>query len=221
MDIYSIEKSGLIKSDFSAVGFYYNGSQIFHLGLLFIEDPTDDAKFLHLAHHHSLRTEIIDRGFWIRLGLTDRQIRQLAGMCAMISEHNSDNAVSFSIYYDSKRQYFDDVGNYLPSDLGEGLTCATFVMAIFETLGIPLLRTDIWAVETEDKFWHVEIIQRMRQGSPDRAHFDAMSSNVGCARYRSEDIVIASSKKTGRPIPQKTVRRAYGALYKRVKTLSA
>lgn len=221
MDIFSIEKSGSIKSDLSAVGFYYNGSQIFHLGLLFLEGPKEDAKFLHLARHHSLRTEIIAHGFWIRLGLTERQIRQLAGMCAMISEHNSANAVPFSIYYDSNRQYFDAEGNYLSSGLGEGLTCATFVMAIFETLGIPLLYTDVWPVEAEDKVWHVTIIQQMRGGSPHQAHFDAVSSNIGCARYRPADIVISSSKKKGRPLSQTTVRSAYDALYRRVKMLSA
>lgn len=222
MDIYSIKKTGSITSDISAIGFYYNDSQIFHLGLLFIETPGEDAKFLHLARHHSLRTENIgDSRFWIRLGLTDRQIRQLAGMCAMISEHNSASAVPFSIFYDNNRQYFDEKGNYSPSGLGDGLTCATFVMAIFETLGIPLLQTDDWATEIEDQLWHSKIIQDMRAGAPDQAHFDAMSENIGCARYRPADIIIASSKKNGRPLRQATVRKAYGALYKKVTMLSA
>ena len=221
MDIYSIEKSGLIKSDLSAVGFYYDGSQIFHLGLLFLENPGEDAKFLHLARHHSLKTEVIDRGFWIRLGLTERQIRLLAGKCAAISLQNTEDSVAFSIFYDDHRQYFDQSGNYQPSPSGEGLTCATFVMAIFQTLGIPLLLTDGWTVETKDKFWHLEIIEKMKQGSPDQAHFEAMSSNIGCARYRPADVVIASSKRKGRPLRQKVVRNAYGALYRKVKKLSA
>lgn len=221
MDIYSVKKSGTIKSDPSAVGFYYDGSLIFHLGLLFLESPNEDAKLLHLYSHHSLRTNNIDqRGFWIRLGLTDRQVRQLAGMCAMISKRNSTDAIAFSIVYDSNRQYFDKNGNYIPSGLGEGLTCATFVMAIFENLGLPLLLTDTWTSETKDEVWHLEIMEQMKQSSPDPTHFKAMASNVGCARYRPADIVIASSKKQGRPLPQKTVRRAYGALCRKVKGLA-
>ncbi len=221
MDIFSIDKSKLSKSDLSAVGFYFNGSEIFHVGLLYLEDPMQDAMFLHLARHHAMRTEVIDDGFWIRLGLTERQKRLLAGQCAMISTHNTEDSVPFSIFYDDNRQYFDEEGNYVATGLGDGLTCATFIMAIFETLGIPLLRTDNWTIEADDKLWHIQIINSMRQGSPNKSHFDKMSAAIGCARYRPPDIVIASSKVKGRPLQQKVVRRAYGALYKKVKFLAA
>lgn len=220
MDIYSIEKSGTIKSDHSAVGFYYDRCQIFHIGLLFIKSQNDQAKFLHLAPHRSLRTEYIEKGFWIRLGLTNRQIRQLAGFCALISENTPKDSVPFDIYYDANRMYFDDNGNYLHSEQYEGLTCATFIMAIFERLAFRLLLTENWKSDTEDAIWHRRIIETMRESAKEEAHFEAMANNIGCARYRPADIVIASSRKKGRPLPQKTVRRSYGALYKRVKKLS-
>ncbi|WP_193366907.1 hypothetical protein [Pelagibius marinus] len=221
MDIYLSKNDSPTKGDPSAVGFYYRGSEVVHVGLLYVEDQEEGAKFLHLLDHLTLRTGVLgDDKFWIKLGITPSQMRQLAAFCAFVSARNSDG-IPYSIFYDQKRVYFSDTGDYIGSDLGEGLTCATFVMAIFETLKIPLLDTGLWPADATDEDWQTWMITEMARRSVDQPHVQKMLSHIGAARYRPADVVIASSKKAkDRPMPQAVVRRAYGTLYKRIEQLT-
>jgi hypothetical protein len=78
---------------------------------------------------------------------------------------------------------------------GLGLTCATFVLAVFASRGIPLVRLDEWQARSEDVIWQDKIISDLRswrKGDPEvEAHAAALQGERGCVRYRPEEVMAA------------------------------
>lgn len=84
----------------------------------------------------------------------------------------------------------------LLSPTGHGLTCATFVLALFETIDLELLQLDTWQEREDDSRWHGVIVDAIRQcvqrsnsTTEDRAHPGLVADEAPCARFRPEEVV--------------------------------
>jgi hypothetical protein len=78
---------------------------------------------------------------------------------------------------------------------GEGLTCATYVVEVMETLGFTPFDKDGWIPTDEDAAWQKRVIEFYRQRYPEWAdHFEAEKANIGGPRYRPDHVAAA-----GRP----------------------
>lgn len=81
-----------------------------------------------------------------------------------------------------------------------GLTCATFILAVFEAAGISLIKYDTWPENRPSDFeWQKQIItalRRTRSATPE--HIKAVEGDVGSARYRPEEVAGAA---TANPLP--------------------
>ncbi len=78
---------------------------------------------------------------------------------------------------------------------GRGLTCATFVLAMFASHGIPLLQLSEWPDREEDRAWQEYIVGVLRKNGADEKHVNAVNEQVkrGCARYRPEEVAAAGA----------------------------
>jgi hypothetical protein len=114
------------------------GPEQIHIGLLYKTEVTDSL-ILNLRTHLDLRNEPPTENYrWLQVDLHEINRRTLVALCRLIAEKCKH--VPFGFTYNG--QYFTPAGDYIAHDLGHGLTCATFVMAVFATHGIPLLRTE-------------------------------------------------------------------------------
>lgn len=169
---------------------------IFHIGILF-SDISQPVKCLHLAWHHRLQCDDpFENGYWFRSKLSDRNRKQMAARCFLLSYNSDTMRIAYNIRYPTQSTYFDEFGDYLGPVEGEGLTCATFVLAVFRDYGFPLVKEDEWPVREDDILFHNEIISTLRRTRASEAHIRAVEKDVGCARFRPGEVAGAALSHT-------------------------
>jgi hypothetical protein len=122
--------------------------------------------------------------------LPPERVVQVLALCDLVKDRYPDGRLAFAVRY--QREEFDRAtGEYL-SAAGRGLTCATFVLALFQSIGIGLLALETWRVREEDIRWHLEIIvPQLESTSADPAHVDEVRRQSPCARFRPQEVVAA------------------------------
>ena len=170
------------------------GESQLHIGILH-KVENGSALLLHLRHHFDLKNEPPANEFrWLQIELDDINRRLVVSLCRAIAEKARN--VSFGFTYTGI--YFSDLGEYISQPTGHGLTCATFVMAVFAKLRIPLLILAGWPNRPDDPVWQAGQANYLRQ----RFGFllaDAVAAHIGEPRYRPEE-VSAGAVSRGRPL---------------------
>lgn len=114
-----------------------------------------------------------------------------------------DDRVPYGIGYKTEQGYLDkQTLRYIVNKPGNGLTCATYIIAILETLGFVPFDHANWPPTAEDIAWQRQMVATQAVRRPSAiAHFTAEKANVGTPRYRPEH-VIASGTPPKWPISQ-------------------
>jgi hypothetical protein len=159
-----------------------------HIGMLYKIDA-GNALNLNLHDHLDLRNEAPTASYgWMQVQLDDINRRLLAALCALIARKSL--SVPYGFTYNGL--YFTHIGDYIPRNLGHGLTCATFVMAIFATYSIPVLKNQEWKLaDLEDQGWQT---LRVNQISINRGAMmaAAIAQHVGQPRYKPEHVAAGA-----------------------------
>ncbi len=169
-----------------------------HTGIVYRDrdDPGAVTMLLHLAWHYKLTSEEVPPDyFWIVPPDIDPYLAfVLVRLCGKIANNYrpGQRGLEYAFRYDDGR--FDETTGAFASASGKGLTCATFVLAVFATYGYPLLRVEEWKEREGDREWREKIIGWMKR-SMDDSHVAAIQdeSNTGCARFRPEEVVAAGA----------------------------
>lgn len=182
------------------------GGLSLHTGIIF--KYKGEVHFLHLAWHHILKKEVppdvsnyeqikfLDFPFF---DLKDESyFRRKAIIPYFLLVHELNNgSIPYAILYHSTK--FMETGEL---DLGEGefgLTCATFVLAIFQSKGINLIDTETWSHREEDNEFFDSIYGHLENHTSED-HKNHLLSNKECVRYRAEEVAASSTKYDGLPI---------------------
>ena len=159
-------------------------------------------------HCDSPETEEHIRGSyaWLAcIGFSASEQLQLALWLEAIWKANKE-AVPYGISF-SGAGYFDrGLGKFVAGNTGSGLTCATFVMAVFADFEFPIVDWQTWPNRASDKVFQEEIVrileERVREGKAAREHVDAQISALGIApRFQPAEVVAAAGGYLGEPIP--------------------
>lgn len=181
-------RAGLTSAVQLGVGIKAIRKQRHHVGLLYKKEDSP-PRFLHLAWHHRLVDEALPPDYLI--GFSQLDAMNKGYMVAYVSQvAKSPSEIPYSISFDGG-YYFDDAGNYVPKPLGMGLTCATFIMTLYEKNGLQLIDFSTWSSRTDDVIWQREIIDMLRKDGASLEHIDVLESNIGAARVRPEEIAAA------------------------------
>jgi hypothetical protein len=168
-----------------------------HAGILF-RTSDQRCRILHLAFHYRLACEAEPtRWAFVSAAIDPIDLQVLAGMCATL------DAVRPEIPYGLRRgtSRFDEHGRFVPGPGDAGLTCATFIQAVFDWARIPLLDEATWEVRDEDREAQQLLLGFLRRGeAATEEHLAAVEAEVGCMRFRTEE-VAASSAIANRPVP--------------------
>ncbi|RTY88478.1 hypothetical protein EKM05_07050 [Flavobacterium sp. GSP27] len=125
---------------------------------------------------------------------------QIPSLCELIVEKNS--LINFGITYNSSSFDFDEQDNLILLGDDFGLTCSTFIISIFQTVGISLIEFGSWKQREDDLLWHQNVldffIAKNKEDSkkyPDKIlkHFQ---NNAGCFRFRPEEVASATANNT-------------------------
>ena len=178
----------------------FRGEAQIHVGLLYKIDDAP-ALMLHLRWHFDVKNEVPTNEYrWVQIDLDEFNRRNLAGLCRLIASRA--DKIPYGLNYNGL--YFSASGEYLTHALGEGLTCATFVMAAFATYKIPILKLAEWGIRPEDVEWQSGQVRRMQQQFPIVAA--AMRGFIGQPRFRPPEIA-AGAISAKRPLGIKDAER--------------
>ena len=154
-----------------------------HVGLIYRIDDSG-PRLCHLAWHFMLKDEPLPADyFWGSSGLDPVNKVFMAAYVASLKQNASD--VPYGIDYSGI--YFDDQGRYIVQPLGRGLTCATFILAVFARNGFDLVETENWPERPDDIEWQQQIIGALTNRAS-REHIEAVKQSIGAKRFRPEEV---------------------------------
>lgn len=170
-----------------------------HIGLYY-RPESSPVFFLHLAFHNRLRSEAIDGDYgWIECpGLSPDEAEDIGLWLAEVWARNG-NRIPYGINY-WRGAHFRRDGTFIPSPNGDGLTCATLVVALFEGYGLPIIDVATWPVRLSDRKFQKLIVDALEQdwlARKDANHaqrIQQQKAHIGnAARFRPAEVAHAVS----------------------------
>lgn len=160
-----------------------------HVGFVY-RDSDDQISLSHLAFHHihRPRQKDIDEDYFVAAsGLEPISQTIIAGMLDSLVQQ----ALPYGINEDGC--VFRADNTLIPPPPGRGLTCATYVTALMEVFGFPIIQRETWPTQREgDAAFHAQIVQIMREHHVDPDHVTAVAEDVGAvSRVRPEEAAAA------------------------------
>lgn len=160
-----------------------------HVGILF-RDSTGQLLLLHQPwHYNTLCEQPSDEYFsFVPLMFSRAERQMLAAQMKSFAESNPQG-VPYA-FTSPDEDCFGPERKWLLSDDGVGLTCATFIIAVFRTLGFELVATRTWKERPDDQKWFEGILAFMEYhpSVPD-SHVQAVREQPRGCRFRPDDVV--------------------------------
>lgn len=171
----------------------YEGAR--HIGVLCRDSVDKRLRFIHLAFHEDLRLE--DNAskciLWVEARLEDEPAAVVAAQARRVYRRFQAGGVPYG--FGPYTGYFGPNGEIRWTTPGNGLTCATFVLAVFDSAGVRLVMGETWPTDRpEDKQFQKEMIELIRNhASASEAHLKGMKADIGQVRFRVLEIAGAVS----------------------------
>lgn len=163
-----------------------------HLGLVHLENK--QLRLLELRFHLELANEPWNPTgyFWIIPNLDPLRIRQVATAAREIARANGKH-VPFG--FSQPSDCFDAVTHKLLFGSSKyGFTCATLVLNVFHHAQLQLIDYESWEPRPEDIEWQKIMIGKLEnQEKATQSEISARKEEVGCFRYRPEEVAAASA----------------------------
>jgi hypothetical protein len=205
--VHAVSEKPISEMSGVAVAIYKNRG---HIGLLYTEEvwispdlPVRYAiKLLHLCLQHPLVNDTDTSGcaFWVTPAIEPDQSDLISEYCQLVYERNRGNVIPYG--FGPFEGAFDDSG-VLSNDASQwGLTCASFVLAVFHRSGIPLINWNDWPVREDDVPDMEYLIRLLRERTDATAeHVNRQAKLVagGQRRFRPLEVAGAASS-ADRPI---------------------
>jgi hypothetical protein len=162
-----------------------------HVGIFHKDESINEIRLLHLWWHNKLKNSLPRPTYaWVIPSISLRRARQVAALCRKVFRQNS---AGIPYAFSTASDCFDtETGAFLIGPGHHGLTCASFVLAVFHTAGLPLVDYKTWPRERNgDKEWQELIIEQLTRDGASLEHIRAIESELGAVRYRPEDVAGA------------------------------
>lgn len=173
----------------------------FHTGIVH-RDPDGAVWFLEQAFHILTRNNPAQatslryggRFLYVVPDLEEDRAKNFAALCRLVAKCLVDNSIggyAYALRYDEATR-FDSFTGELAMPNGIGLSCSTFVIAMFRSARIRFIDFDGWPVRSGDIVAQkrlVELLERHRdRGQASADHVEKVRNEIGCVRARPEEI---------------------------------
>lgn len=164
-----------------------------HVGVLHRNTDSGEVELLHLAWHRDLRNETPKSDyFWVQLAVPSLRLKQVAAVCRQVWRANG-RAVPYG--FSPPNDCFDEnSGRFLLGPTRHGLTCASFVLSVFDRAGLQLARYESWQQGRQgDREWQKFVAEALvNHPEADEGHLAAVRNGVGSIRVRPEDVAACA-----------------------------
>jgi hypothetical protein len=124
-------------------------------------------------------------------------------MCQTIHERQNsrDPSKGYKIPYAfryTNRAYINQGTGEVNLEDGTGMSCSTYVLAVFQSVGITLVNMGTWQERVGDVARHQALLQKMRTGIPGWAppaspeHIAIVEQETNCMRVRPEEVAATA-----------------------------
>jgi hypothetical protein len=169
-----------------------------HIGLLYRIDERESVRILHLKWNRDLESETPSSSYvcWVRPEIGADRACAIAALCRRIWKQNQKNQPIFNA--GSFKKYFNESGNRIKSPATSGLTCASFVLSVFDAAKYPLIFDDQWPpAGQEDEAVLDEYFESLKKDpNTTKDDLDAYQAERGNVRFRPLEIAGASTSDT-------------------------
>lgn len=189
-----------------------------HCGLAF--NLHGEPRILHLATHNEL---LCDRDFnnficWIKPEIHPALQQAFCTYLEILGDavDKGRKNIPYGFLYDDYARIEQD-GTLILGGQECGLTCATFVLTLFHSQGFDLVDLKSWSSREEDKPWFHQIIKMflnyfIHNGKMSLEHIKRLLSEIGCPRFRPEEIAVSSALYNQHPASTDDIRNAGSGL---------
>lgn len=130
-----------------------------HVGLLYKDG--DSVRCVHLKWHYRMGVEDdLPQGYeWVVHSLPELYAMQVAARCRRIRRANPDGLP----YAPGPFGRFDATGLFVKDRGAHGFTCATFILAVFEAAGVPLVDVASWPIREDDETFRSYVVGALEE----------------------------------------------------------
>lgn len=164
-----------------------------HVGVTYL-DASGEQQVIHLAFHFKLRREAFQSSHgWVppAQSLPPVRLEHVAAMCERVWERHAVEGLPYGFRYDSS--HFKANGAIVIGTQEHGLTCGTFILAVFRSVGIELLRLAEWPKRPDDQAFFEGVIEDLEDAGASQTHIDAVKGETQSLRYRPLEVAGGSS----------------------------
>ncbi|MCF5056872.1 hypothetical protein GIW54_05380 [Pseudomonas proteolytica] len=159
-----------------------------HAALVFKDRSKKQLSLLHLAWHYTLRCDQFKTPYRSvpSQHFDDEELELFAEHASRLYDENTAG-IPYGMEYTGASVFNGDL-EFIDSP-GAGLTCATFILGFFNSLGFDILNLSSWQGRDDDTQWQSNIYAAL---APDLAaeRKEAQKSLIGAAyRFRPEEVV--------------------------------
>ncbi len=173
-----------------------------HAAIVYISDQGVHF-LLHLAFHCTLIDEQLDKSrckfLFVKPNLTSIQEDIIIYHCRRIAKRNPQIMYGFNF---NPEAHFNGDGNYIDND-SLGLSCSTFITAVFRFIEIELVDINSWKHRDEDEqrfkelYSHLESVIHRKYPDPSKniehyEHLDSVRGDIHSHRVRPEECAAAA-----------------------------
>lgn len=166
-----------------------------HVGLLFRE-ADQSVRVLHLCGHLDLRCDLPqavvgEALLYVVPALDPVVVEAVSAFTRLVRSRHVAGGLPYG--YSPPDQFFDARAGFLQPG-GEGLTCASFILAVFHRSGVQLIEYQSWPARPEDaaqQQWFVNYFRRT--GRMTDAEATALATTIGRTRYRPLEVAGAAA----------------------------
>lgn len=178
-----------------------------HIGLVY-KAHNSKIMLLHLGWHHDLRHhEWRGKYYWLELDGIDKELQEtFADWAVLVANASPGIPIPYSVIFRPDKN-FDQNGQFINSIDGSGLTCATFLLALFSDFNLPLIDIYDWPeARKDDLSWVRKILSFLRntvvksQKMPKKEWFKQFQYRHRLKRFRPEEVFATAALFSGEPL---------------------
>lgn len=177
-----------------------------HVAMIYRADDTN-LMLLHLGWHHQLHHERWNGHYhWMEFGGLDKELQEtFADWAVLVSDASPGTPIPYSIIFRPGTN-FDAQGQFIHLNDGSGLTCATFLLALFSDFGLPLIDPSSWPESRSgDLKWVRKILRMLRNQVkqnllPNWDWIEQAKRRHTLRRFRPEEVFATAALFTGQPL---------------------
>ena len=185
------------RSGFPAIGIFIEPtSDGTHTGLLFSVEGVPCKQ--EVQWHEMFRSSHLEQAAppYVEPAMENEEINDVTGLCRLIHRrHNGVQKYRIPYAFDAKDVEIEPVSGLISFGKGFGLTCATFVLKVFDAARVPLVDTEGWPARASDADRFQRLLDLMRAGIPQfrippasAEHIRHVEGQLSCIRVRPEEV---------------------------------